>query len=82
MVNTIPIAKNRASVFYLYIKPINGCNKEAVSWYTKVINPIWVKFKLKFSLRIGYAAGITDCIKSFIKWAKAMKTKPNKEFLS
>ena len=38
-----------------------------------MINPIWVKVKLKFSFRIGYEAGITACNKSFNKWANAIE---------
>jgi len=65
MVKVIPAGREYGVGRWSVYNPTTGCKSDAVSWDVRLINPIWPKSKWYEDLRMGYTAGITDCIMSF-----------------
>src|ERR1017187_2570399 len=70
MVNVIPTGKEYGVGRWSVYRPTTGCKSDAVSCEVSVISPIWPKSRRYELLKMGYTAGITDCIMSFNRWQK------------
>ena len=79
MVNVIPIGSEYGVGRWSVYKPTSGCSSDAVSCEVSVISPIWPKSRWYDCFRIGYTAGITDCIMSFNRWQKLIAPSTRKE---
>ena len=68
MVNVIPTGREYGVGRWSVYSPTRGCKSDAVSCEVSVISPICPKSRRYEVLRMGYTAGITDCIMSFNRW--------------
>src|ERR1035437_10027032 len=78
MVNVIPVGMEYVDGRWSVYSPASGCRSDAVSCEVRVINPIWPKSRRYVTLRMGYTAGITDCIMSFNRWQKLIAASTRK----